>query len=138
MVIAFRSLDKGPPKSVRENTNSFGPSGVNWYTLFRNGNVISGEFTICRWCREQRNTGYRFHYFLRTTPHQLSVSSSGCDIDPNINGFVIIEKDLVYFSEYDISTLSYSIIHLLKECIGKSYFNIIMISIGNDMLIINQ
>jgi len=26
------------------------------------------------------DAGYRFHYFLRTTPHQLSVSSSGCDI----------------------------------------------------------
>jgi len=37
MVVAFRSLDKGPPKSVRENTNRFGPFGVNWYTLFRNG-----------------------------------------------------------------------------------------------------
>jgi len=50
---------------------------------------------------------------------------------------VIIKKDLVYFSEYDISTLFYDI-HLLKECIGKSYFNIIMISTGNNMLIINQ
>jgi len=51
---------------------------------------------------------------------------------------VIIKKDLVYFSEYDISTLSYNTIRLLKECIGKSYFNIIIISTGNDMLIINQ
>jgi len=49
---------------------------------------------------------------------------------------LVIKKDLVYLS--DILTLSYDAIRLLKEYIGKSYFNIIVILTGNDMLIINQ
>jgi len=120
--------------------------------LFRNGSVISDGLLfaggvesdavsaigsiISRECR----IIYRFHL----------LESSGCDIDLNVNGFstlrrcnyqtasVIIKKDLIYFCEYVISILSYNTIRLLKECISKSYFNIVMISNGNGMLIINQ
>jgi len=135
MAVAFRSLNKGPPKSIRENINRFGPFNVNWYTLFRK--CYQRWFTICRWCRERRGIGYWFHYFSGTTPHQLSVSSSWVkrmrhrsqhkrflDATNYQTASVTIKKNFVCFSEYDISTLSYNTIRLLKECIGKSYFNI--------------
>jgi len=93
MVVAFRSLDKGPPKSVGENTNRFGPFGVNWYTLFRNGNVISGEYTICRWCRERRRISYRFRQ---------------ADATSILNGFVIIKR--ISFTSVNTIFRSYFII----------------------------
>jgi len=50
--------------------------------------LISADLLFCRWCRERRCIGYRFHYFSRATPVGfVCLASSGYDIDLIINGF---------------------------------------------------
>jgi len=61
IVVAFRLRDQGPPKSVRESVNSFGPSGIDYYLEEKEFDSISPRVYYSRVASE-------------ATQHRLSVS----------------------------------------------------------------